>query len=365
MLEVDIKFSQGRMPIQVKFKLNNTNAGIFGPSSCGKSCLLKMLAGTLRPDAGRIILDKKIVFDSQNNINLLAKHPAITLISAETQINEEITIRENLLALNKPKSKNNHGMDFSTIVDLLQLENLLDFRAKHLSSSERQRILLGRGLLSGARLLLLDDALSFLDERIKLQIYCFLRYAHEKHRIKTIYSASRLSDALKLTDFLILMAKGDVLVADFLQQIVTNQHLLKLESGLAIDNILSVIILDHDPDYGCTLAMFFGIHLVLPYTPRTLRGGAYYVGLRSQDIALSTHLIEGISIQNQIKGRVCAIISRLDRVLIQVDAGSTLTVDITLKAFASLNIQENDMIYCLIKTHSFRFLVTDHQRYTA
>jgi molybdate transport system ATP-binding protein len=102
--------------------------------------------------------------------------------------------------------------------------------------------------------------------------------------------------------------------------------------------------------------MFFGIRLVLPYTPRAVQGNTFYVGFRSQDIALSTRLLDGISIQNQVKGRVCAIIPRLDRVLVQVDAGTTLTVEITLRAFANLGIREDDTIYCLIKTHSIHFL---------
>jgi len=359
MLDVDVKFSRGRLPIKVKFKLNPINAGIFGLSGCGKSCLLSMLAGRLKPDEGRISLDREILFDSRNNINQLANHPAISLVSRDIQLNADKTIRENLLSGYDKQGTAKQHFDFSTIVDLLELEHLLDFRAQHLSSSEKQRIALGRSLLAAPRLLLLDDALSSLDDNLKLQIYCFLHYAHEKHHIGVLHSSSLLNEALRLTDFLILMADGEVLAADFLQQIVSNQHFLESAGGPAIDNILPVIVSEHDPAHGCTLAMFFGIRLVLPYTPRAIRGNTYYVGLRSQDIALSTHLLQGISIQNQLKGRVCAIIPRLDRVLVQVDAGTTLTVEITLRAFASLDIHENDTIYCLIKTHSMHFLAVD------
>lgn len=359
MLDVDIKFSQGRLPIGLKFKLNPINAGIFGLSGCGKSCLMLMLAGRLKPDEGRISLDKEILFDSRNNINRLLNHPGIALVSQDIQLDANKTVRENLLtAYSKPATRPQR-FDFATIVDLLKLEHLLDFRAQHLSGSEKLRILLGRALLAVPRLLLLDDALSSLDDNLKMQINCFLRYAHEKHHIGILHSSAILDEALRLSDFLILMADGKVLAADFLQQIVPNQHLLEFAGGPPIDNILPINVLEHAPAYGCTIAMFFGIRLVLPYTPRAVRGKTYYVGLRSQDIALSTHLLQGISIQNQIKGRVCAIIPRLDRVLVQVDTGATLTVEITLRAFASLDIHENDAIYCLIKTHSMHFLMVD------
>jgi len=359
MLDVDIKFSKGRLPIQVKFKLNHINAGIFGLSGCGKSCLMSMLAGLLKPDEGRIALDKETLFDSRNHINRLVNHPAIALVSDDVPLNTGKTIRENLLACYDKQPVTQQRFDFSTIVDLLKLEHLLDFRAQHLSRSEKLRILLGRSLLAAPRLLLLDDALSSLDDNLKLQIYRFLHYAHEKHRIGILHSSSTLNEVLRLTDFLILMADGEVLAADFLQQIVANQHLLESAAGPAIDNILPITVVEHDPAYGCTLAMFFGIRLVLPYTPRAIRGNSYHIGLRSQDIALSTRLLQGISIQNQLKGRVCAIIPRLDRVLVQVDAGTTLTAEITLKAFASLDIHENDTVYCLVKTHSIHFLAVD------
>ncbi|MDD5277025.1 MAG: ATP-binding cassette domain-containing protein [Methylovulum sp.] len=365
MLDVDIKFTQGRLPIKVKFKLNTINAGLFGLSGCGKSCLLSMLAGLLKPDEGRISLDREILFDSRNNINQLANHPAIAFVSQDIQPDTDKTIRENLLAAYNQRGLAQRRFDFSTIVDLLKLEHLLDFRAQHLSSSEKQRILLGQALLAAPRLLLLDDALSSLDDTLKLQIYRFLHYAHDKHHIGILHGSSMLSEALRLTDFLVLMADGEVLAADSLQHIVSNQHLLGAAGGPAIDNILSVTVLEHDPAHGCTLAMFFGIRLVLPYTPRAIRGNSYFVGFRSQDIALSTHLLKGISIQNQVKGRVCAIIPSFDRVLVQVDAGTTFTVEITLRAFASLEMHENDTIYCLIKTHSIHFLAVDskpHER---
>jgi len=361
MLDVEIKFLQGRLPIKVKFKTAHINAGIFGVSGCGKSCLLAMLAGLLNPDEGRISLDKEILFDSRNNINRLVNFPGIALVSQDVQLNANKTIRENLLAGHRKQAKGTPKFDFSAIVELLKLEHLLDFRAQHLSSSEKQRIQLGQALLSEPRLLLLDDALSAMDDNLKMHIYSFLQYAHEKHHIGILHCSSILGEALRLTDFLILMSGGEVLAADFLQQIVSNQHLLESAGGSAIDNILPITVAEHDQDHGCTVAMFFGIRLILPYSPRTIRGNTYYVGLRSQDIALSTHWIAGISIQNQVKGRVCAIIPRLDRVLVQVDAGATLTVEITLRAFTNLGIHENDTIYCLIKTHAFRFLAIDAQ----
>lgn len=359
MLEVDIKFLRGRLPISAKFKLNTMNAGLFGLSGSGKSCLLAMLGGRLKPDEGRILLNKEILFDSRNNINLLGKHPAIALVSHEHQTDPGKTVRDNLLENEHKPAKGRQRFDFSTIVDTFEIGHLLDFRAQHLSGSEKLRVLLAGALLAAPRLLLLDDGLVGLDDNLKTKIYSFLHYAHDNHQIGILLSSSILNEASRLSDLIILMMDGTVLAVDSLPQWVANQPLLEAAGGPGVDNLLPVTVTAHDPAYGCTLATFFGIPLVLPYTPRAIREQRYYVGLRARDIALSTGLLQGLSIQNQIKGRVCAVIPYFDRVLVQVDAGTTLVVEITLRAFANLNIQENSAIYCLIKTHSFYFLTVD------
>ena len=136
MLDVDVKFSQNRFPLKFKFKLNHINAGIFGLSGCGKSCLMLMLAGLLKPDEGRIFLDKEVLFDSRNQINRLLNHPDVALVSQDIQPDANKTVRENLLSGYRKQAKTQRRFDFSTIVDLLKLDHLLDFRAQHLSASE-------------------------------------------------------------------------------------------------------------------------------------------------------------------------------------------------------------------------------------
>lgn len=362
MLDADLKFTRGRMPVKIRLKLPHLNAGILGPSGSGKSCLLRMLAGELDPDDGYIALNGEVLFDSRRHINRLRETGGIALVSEEQTLDADKTVRENLLASAKRLASGRSIVEFSAVVEWLQLENLLDFRAAYVSRGEKQRILLGRALLAAPRLLLLDDALASLDSQPQAKIFSFLRYAQEKLDLGIIQVNPSLGELLRLTDYLILMAQGEILGADFLPQIVPNRHLLESAGGPSIDNILPVTIIGHDAMHGCTIGIFFGLQLILPYTPRAIVAELHYVGLRSRDIALALQPVQGISIQNQLKGRVCAIIPQSDRVLIQVDTGSTLTVEITLRAFAALNIREHQSVYCLIKTHSFTFLAHDvHQ----
>lgn len=122
-----------------------------------------------------------------------------------------------------------------------------------------------------------------------------------------------------------------------------------------VENNIPVVIYTHDYHAGCTLAKTYGIDLVLPLQPNLPIGSQTRVAISANDIALSHHYISGISMQNQIKGRICALIPSEYSVLVQIDCGNIWLANVTLKACQDMNLQEGDSIYCLAKTHAFSY----------
>jgi molybdate transport system ATP-binding protein len=115
---------------------------------------------------------------------------------------------------------------------------------------------------------------------------------------------------------------------------------------------------------GCSLALNFGLPLTLPLRPHLPIGSQTQVSIRAKDIALSRSYISGISIQNQIKGRICALIPSGESIIVQIDCGGTLLSEITPGACRDMALQEGEDIYCLIKTHSITYLAElDDQPY--
>lgn len=359
MLDVDITLSQDRFPIRAQFRLNQKAAGLFGPSGAGKSRLLKCLAGHCSPDWGYISLDGEVLFDSRKRVNRLSEDGWIALCSQDSPLDATRTVRENLLGGDARSKARRPYFALPDIVQLLGLAELLGFRARNLSAGERQRVLLGQALLSSPRVLLLDDMLSAIEHPLRVKILDLLRFAVEKHGMRVIQSSHALGELLYLSDVLILMGRGKVLGSGFLSQLAREQSPLQTAGLSNIGNILPVTILAHDLVHGCTMGRFFGLPLILPYTPLAGCGNTYYVSLRSNDIALSTHPVKGISIQNQIKGKVCAVIPREDRAVIQIDVGTTLVAEITRRALTAMSISEGDSVYCLVKTQAFSFLAAD------
>ncbi len=126
----------------------------------------------------------------------------------------------------------------------------------------------------------------------------------------------------------------------------------KTHSALRKNNVLTVTIREHDYSAGCTRANTFGLPLILPLCSHVAIGDQIQVSICANDIALSRDYIRGISIQNQIKGRICALFPNGHSLIVQVDCGETLLVEITLGACRDMALQEGDTVYCLIKTHS-------------
>jgi molybdate transport system ATP-binding protein len=117
-----------------------------------------------------------------------------------------------------------------------------------------------------------------------------------------------------------------------------------------------VTLHNHDTAEGCSHASSFGLPLILPLRSNLPVGEQIQVSIRANDIALSRHYIDGISIQNQLKGRICALIPSGESLIVQVDCGDTLLAEITPRACQNMGLQEGDVIYCLIKAHSIAYL---------
>ena len=245
-------------------------------------------------------------------------------------------------------------LDF--LIGLLELDPILDHPIALLSAGERQRVALARSLLKSPRLLLLDETFAAIGNDYRIQLLPILKRLQQELRLPVLYASQSLGEILGLTDRLIVLEHGKVLHNGMLLDIAKQQGMLRYLGIRQIDNILSMTIRSHDYSSGCSLAHSFGLPLTLPLRTDLAIGSQAQVSIRANDIALSRNYISGISIQNQIKGRICALIPRGESLIVQVDCGGTLLAEITPGACRDMALQEGEDIYCLIKTHSIIYL---------
>ncbi|MDI1362156.1 molybdenum ABC transporter ATP-binding protein [Methylotenera sp.] len=210
MIEVQVRLKRKHFELDASLQLSQRVTAIYGPSGAGKSTLLSIIAGITQPDSGRIVIDGECLFDSQARINKPIHQRKIGLVFQEGRLFPHLTVEHNLsYALNFTPVKNQQ-FQLKQIVALLELEALLKQRPHQLSGGEKQRVALGRALLSSPRLLMLDEPLASLDDRLKNQILPFLKLVSTEINIPMIYISHSKKEIMQITDNLVDIQHGKV-----------------------------------------------------------------------------------------------------------------------------------------------------------
>jgi molybdate transport system ATP-binding protein len=210
MIEVQARLKRKHFELEASLQLSQRVTAIYGPSGAGKSTLLSIIAGITQPDSGRIVVDGECLFDSQARINKPIHQRKIGLVFQEGRLFPHLTVEHNLsYALNFTPVQNQQ-FQLKKIVELLELEALLKQKPHQLSGGEKQRVALGRALLSSPRLLMLDEPLASLDDRLKNQILPFLKLVSTEINIPMIYISHSKKEIMQITDNLIDIQHGKV-----------------------------------------------------------------------------------------------------------------------------------------------------------
>ncbi len=199
MLEVNLYFQREEFSLQVVQNFSAPISGVFGASGSGKSTLLALIAGLLKPKQGRISLNGKILCDARAQVWTPPHQRHIGLVFQDGQLLPHLSVRNNLLYGYQNISLQQRRFALDSIVELLEIGALLERKPAQLSGGEKQRVALGRAVLYSPELLLLDEPLSALDERLKQQILPFFLRIYDECKIPMIYVTHAMSELNFLT----------------------------------------------------------------------------------------------------------------------------------------------------------------------
>ena len=210
MLSFDLRLARGGFELRARAQLHGGAIGVCGPSGSGKSTLLALLAGLLRPNYGLLRLDDEVLVDTERRIFVPAWRRHIGLVFQDGQLFPHLNVRRNLLYGHDRLAAGERHFTLDTVLELLEIGPLLERRPALLSGGERQRVALGRALLYSPRLLLLDEPLSSLDDRLKQQILPFLKRVRDETRIPMLYVSHSRAEVDYLADRVLAMANGEL-----------------------------------------------------------------------------------------------------------------------------------------------------------
>jgi len=164
---------RGGFDLDVRFELSDPVTSLFGPSGSGKTSLLGIIAGFLRPDAGRVLLGERVLLDTQQGICLRPEQRKIGVVFQDHLLFPHLKVEANL-RYGQRHRRGRRSIEMDRVVDVMELGSLLDRYPSNLSGGERQRVAIGRALLSGPELLLMDEPLASLDASLKVRILAYL-----------------------------------------------------------------------------------------------------------------------------------------------------------------------------------------------
>jgi len=210
MLAVHVEKRLGDFIVDARFDSEGGATVLFGPSGAGKTSIINMIAGLMRPDRGRVALDGVVLFDSAAGINMKVPQRRIGYVFQEGRLFPHLSVRHNL---DYGRWMGGHPPDpaaFAHAVELLDIGHLLDRRPGKLSGGERQRVAVGRALLMRPRLLLLDEPLASLDTGRKDDILPYLERLRDEARVPMIYVSHDASELKRIASRVVRVESGKV-----------------------------------------------------------------------------------------------------------------------------------------------------------
>lgn len=199
--DISVSRQLGSLKLAVDISRPGGILGLFGPSGIGKSSLLNMVAGLLRPDAGHIIVDGTTLFDQARRIDLPIVQRQCGYIFQDLRLFPHMSVRANLLyGSRRARHDRRPAVSFDSIVDLLGLSHLLNRHSHALSGGEAQRVAIGRALLSAPRILLMDEPLTGLDHARRQDILALIARSYAETQIPILYVSHDRRELEYLTD---------------------------------------------------------------------------------------------------------------------------------------------------------------------
>ncbi|ACT49032.1 molybdenum ABC transporter ATP-binding protein [Methylotenera mobilis] len=210
MIEINATLKRPDFTLDVALQLDQRVTAIFGPSGSGKSTLLSIIAGISKPDQGRVMINGEAVFDDEKKINKPIHQRRIGLVFQDARLFPHLNVEHNLRYPLKFTPTNEQQFHFNDIINLLEIGALLKRTTHQLSGGEKQRVALGRALLSSPRLLMLDEPMASLDESLKSQILPFLKKVADEINIPMIYISHSKDEIMQITNNMVYINAGKI-----------------------------------------------------------------------------------------------------------------------------------------------------------
>ena len=271
--------------------------GLLGPSGCGKSTTLFMLSGLLKPSSGRIY------FGNDDVTKLAPEKRGVGLVFQNYALYPHMTVKQNILfpLQNQKVGKKEALKRTVEVAKLVQIDELLDRKPSELSGGQQQRVAIARALVKTPKVLLLDEPLSNLDARLRLQTREEIRRIQRETNVTTIFVTHDQEEAMSISDLIVVMKKGVVQQIGQPQDVYDNPENLFVSKFLGTPpiNVFNGRIQDNK--------LYIGDEKVMDFA---CEDKEVVIGIRPEGFILNPNGCLGVKMRNiEIMGRDASVVS--------------------------------------------------------
>lgn len=349
MLSLNFMQQQGDHQLEIDLQIPAKGiTAIFGVSGAGKTSLINAISGLTQPQRGRIELNERLLFDAEQKIALPPEKRRIGYVFQDARLFPHYRVRGNLQYGMAPSMK----AQFDSLVSLLGLEALLSRFPLSLSGGEKQRVAIGRALLTAPDMLLLDEPLASLDLPRKRELMPYLQKLAKQVDIPMLYVSHSLDEILHLADNVLVLDAGKVKAFGPLERVWSSSAMRPWLPVSELTSVLRVQVLEQHPDYPMTALSLGDQHIWVSRVNQPVKT-PLRIRIASSDVSLALQPPQHTSIRNILPAQVVELLEVGDQVEVKLRIGiSELWARITPWARDELGIRPEQWLYAQIKSVS-------------
>ena len=352
-LSVAVRHRLGSLDLDVTFESAGGITAVFGASGCGKTSLVNVIAGLIRPNFAKISVSGTVLVDTERGIDMPSHKRRIGYVFQEARLFPHMTVEGNLAYGEWFTPRADRYAVRAQILALLGIGHLLKRRPRDLSGGEKQRVAIGRALLASPRLLLMDEPLASLDSARKAEIMPYLERLRDEVKIPIVYVSHSVAEVMRLASEVAVLSHGKLLAFGPAAEIAQRLDLVPDEERDEGGAIIDMKVAAFDEAFGLTrLASQAGTI----YVPGRVgpEGAPARVRIRARDVMLALAEPQHISALNILHGTVAEITpADASAVNVRLDcSGAAVVARVTRHSAAVLKLAPGTPAFAVVKAVS-------------
>ena len=271
--------------LDLEFRAGAGITVLFGPSGSGKTMVLDSIAGFVRPDEGRILLDDAILFDGAAQVHLSPQARNCGYVFQNYALFPHMTLRENLAFASERRPRLERHRRVNEMLERFRLTESAGRKPHEVSGGQRQRCSIARALIGGPKLLLLDEPTQGLDAPLRSELYEILRQVKADFGTPLLLVTHDLDECFELGEQMIVLHDGRIVQSGAPREILDRPANLDVARLLGTFNLIAGEIRTLDPGRNSSRVRIGDYEIDGPYFPGKLKGDRVTVCVRPEQLA--------------------------------------------------------------------------------